>query len=94
MLATINHLFGARYATYEAGELREYVFSVLPLFLSQHFLKLTSTVTRVISINIPVWSTILAGSLLLGGRSYEILKLAIIVLSYTYDFIVHQLVDF
>ncbi len=57
-------LFGARYATYEAGEPRECVFSVLLLFL------------------LPSTSTILAGFLVLGGRSCEILKLAINVLKY------------
>ena len=91
MLATINNLFGARYATYEASEPCEYEFSVLPLFLfpPQHLLNHTSTITstwilcsRVILIDIPVGSTILASFYVLGDRSCEILKLAIIVLNY------------
>ncbi len=87
-----KQLFGARYATYEAGQPCECPFSVLLLFLLlplQPLLNPTSITTctwilcsRVILINTPVGSTILAGFFVYGGRYCEIVKLAITVLKY------------
>ena len=58
-------------------------------FFSQHLLNHTNTITstwilcnRVILIDIPVGSTILASFYVLGDRSCKILKLAIIILNY------------
>ena len=45
----MSELFGARYVTYEAGELRKSEFSVLPLFPllpHQHLFYHTSTATN------------------------------------------------
>ena len=93
MLTKINNFFGARYTTYKASKLCKYKFSILLLFLfsflSKYFFKYTNIITstwifcnRVILIDILVDGMILASFYILGDRSYEIGKLAIIILNY------------
>lgn len=62
----MSELFGARYATYEAGELRKSEFFVLPIFPHQHpFYHISTAITIQmlcgggISINTPIIIAIL-----------------------------------